>query len=38
MLGITVKSNKSLIGQGTAGVIKGKGIRIVNGAKNVIVQ
>ncbi|KAL4971463.1 putative pectin lyase D [Aspergillus desertorum] len=35
MLGITVKSNKSLIGQGTAGVIKGKGIRVVNGAKNV---
>ncbi|KAL4924523.1 polysaccharide lyase family 1 protein [Aspergillus undulatus] len=38
MLGITVTSNKSLIGQGTAGVIKGKGIRIVNGAQNVIVQ
>ncbi|KAL4901548.1 putative pectin lyase D [Aspergillus multicolor] len=38
MLGITVKSNKSLIGQGSKGAIKGKGIRIVNGAQNVIVQ
>lgn len=38
MLGMTVASNKSLIGQGSKGVIKGKGIRIVNGAKNIIVQ
>ncbi|KAL4790498.1 putative pectin lyase D [Aspergillus venezuelensis] len=38
MLGITVTSNKSLIGQGSKGAIKGKGIRIVNGASNVIVQ
>jgi pectin lyase len=38
ILGITVKSNKSLIGVGSKGVIKGKGIRIVSGAKNVIVQ
>ncbi|RAR02989.1 polysaccharide lyase family 1 protein [Stemphylium lycopersici] len=38
MLGITVGSNKSLIGQGSKGVIKGKGIRMVNGAKNVIIQ
>jgi pectin lyase len=37
-LGITVNSNKSLIGQGTSGVIKGKGLRIVSGAKNIIIQ
>ncbi|KAG7125234.1 Pectin lyase like protein [Verticillium longisporum] len=35
---IIVKSNKSLIGQGSKGVIKGKGIRITGGAKNIIVQ
>ncbi|KAH3460702.1 hypothetical protein KXV78_002913 [Aspergillus fumigatus] len=38
VLGITVNSNKSLIGQGSAGVIKGKGLRIVSGAKNIIIQ
>ncbi|KGO74627.1 Pectin lyase fold/virulence factor [Penicillium italicum] len=38
MLGINVGSNKSLIGEGTSGVIKGRGLRIVNGVKNVIVQ
>ncbi|KEY71794.1 hypothetical protein S7711_06546 [Stachybotrys chartarum IBT 7711] len=38
ILGITVKSNKSIIGVGSAGVIKGKGLRIVSGAKNVIIQ
>ena len=38
LLGITVGSNKSLIGVGSAGIIKGKGIRIVSGAKNVIIQ
>ncbi|KAI1342810.1 pectate lyase a [Xylariaceae sp. FL0016] len=38
ILGITVGSNKSLIGQGTAGVIKGKGLRIVSGASNIIIQ
>jgi pectate lyase len=38
VLGITIKSNKSLIGQGSKGVIKGKGIRMVSGAKNIIVQ
>jgi pectin lyase len=27
-----------LIGKGSAGVIKGKGLRIVSGAKNVIIQ
>lgn len=37
-LGITVNSNKSLIGEGTSGVIKGKGLRIVSGAKNIIIQ
>nr|AER38398.1 pectin lyase 2 [Colletotrichum lindemuthianum]AER38399.1 pectin lyase 2 [Colletotrichum lindemuthianum]AEW22800.1 pectin lyase 2 [Colletotrichum lindemuthianum] len=35
---LIVGSNKSLIGQGSKGVIKGKGIRISNNAKNVIVQ
>lgn len=38
ILGITVKSNKSIIGVGSAGIIKGKGLRIVSGAKNVIIQ
>ncbi|KAF4966798.1 hypothetical protein FSARC_5561 [Fusarium sarcochroum] len=36
-LGILVGSNKSLIGVGSKGVIRGKGLRIV-GAKNVIIQ
>ncbi|KAL4807872.1 pectin lyase fold/virulence factor [Aspergillus unguis] len=35
--GITVASDKTIIGQGDAGVIKGKGLRIVS-ASNVIVQ
>ncbi|GMF76830.1 unnamed protein product [Aspergillus oryzae] len=38
VLGITVNSNKSIVGQGSAGVIKGRGLRIVSGAKNVIIQ
>ncbi|CAG7942862.1 unnamed protein product [Penicillium salamii] len=38
VLGITVKSNKSIIGSGSAGVIKGKGLRIVSGASNIIIQ
>ncbi|KAI0160164.1 polysaccharide lyase family 1 protein [Xylariaceae sp. FL1272] len=38
VLGITVNSNKSLVGQGTSGVIIGKGLRIVSGATNVIIQ
>jgi pectin lyase len=38
ILGITVKSNKSLIGVGNKGVIKGKGIRMVSGVKNIIIQ
>ncbi|EPE04104.1 pectin lyase [Ophiostoma piceae UAMH 11346] len=37
VLGILVKSNKSLIGQGSAGIIKGKGLRIV-GSSNIIIQ
>ncbi|ORY15468.1 pectin lyase fold/virulence factor [Clohesyomyces aquaticus] len=36
--GIPVKSNKSLIGIGSSGIIRGKGLRIANGAKNVIIQ
>lgn len=38
VLGITVKSNKSLVGSGSSGVIKGKGLRIVSGAENIIIQ
>lgn len=37
-LGISITSDKSLIGSGSAGVIKGRGIRIVDGASNVIIQ
>ncbi|KAJ5599410.1 hypothetical protein N7450_000477 [Penicillium hetheringtonii] len=37
-LGITVSSDKTLIGEGSAGVIKGKGLRIVSGASNIIIQ
>jgi pectin lyase len=37
-LGITVGSDKSIIGDGSKGIIKGKGLRIVNGAQNVILQ
>ncbi|KAH6961976.1 putative pectin lyase D [Ilyonectria sp. MPI-CAGE-AT-0026] len=36
-IGITVGSNKSIVGKGTSGVIRGKGLRIV-GAQNVIIQ
>ncbi|KAI5803663.1 pectin lyase fold/virulence factor [Geopyxis carbonaria] len=35
---IDVKSNKSLVGKGSAGVIRGIGLRIANGASNVIIQ
>ncbi|KAI3341845.1 pectin lyase fold/virulence factor [Ustulina deusta] len=38
VLGITVKSNKSLVGEGSSGVIIGKGLRIVSGATNIIIQ
>lgn len=36
--GLTVGSNKSIIGAGGKGVLRGKGLRIANGAKNVIIQ
>ena len=38
MSGINVGSNKSIIGVGNKGVIRGKGLRMANGAKNVIIQ
>ncbi|OBW68851.1 MAG: P-loop containing nucleoside triphosphate hydrolase protein [Aureobasidium pullulans] len=38
MIGITVNSNKSLVGQGSKGIIKGKGLRLANGVKNIIIQ
>lgn len=37
-LGITVTSDKTILGEGDKGVIKGKGLRIVSGASNVIIQ
>ncbi|KAI5925171.1 putative pectin lyase [Camillea tinctor] len=37
-LGISVGSNKTLLGEGTKGVIKGKGLRIVNNVQNIIIQ
>lgn len=37
-LGITVASDKTIIGEGSSGVIKGKGLRIVSGASNIIIQ
>ncbi|KAF2148573.1 polysaccharide lyase family 1 protein [Myriangium duriaei CBS 260.36] len=38
ILGITITSNKTLLGKGSSGAIKGRGIRVVHGASNVIVQ
>ncbi|KAI1488294.1 putative pectin lyase [Biscogniauxia mediterranea] len=38
VLGITVASDKTLIGEGTKGVIKGKGLRMVSGVQNIIIQ
>ncbi|KAJ6037205.1 pectin lyase A [Penicillium herquei] len=38
ILGITVASDKTLLGSGSAGIIKGKGLRIVSGAENIIIQ
>lgn len=38
VLGMTVTSDKTLIGEGSTGVIKGKGIRMVSGASNIIIQ
>ena len=37
-VGIYVKSNKSLIGVGNKGVLKGKGLRLSNGVSNIIIQ
>lgn len=36
--GITVASDKTIIGDGTSGILIGKGLRIANGASNVIIQ
>ncbi|KAH7305737.1 putative pectate lyase [Rhexocercosporidium sp. MPI-PUGE-AT-0058] len=38
VLGITVASHKTLLGQGSLGVIKGRGLRMVSGASNIIIQ
>ena len=38
LLGITVASKKTILGSGSSGVIKGKGLRIVSGASNIIIQ
>ncbi len=38
VLGITVASDKTLLGQGSLGIIKGKGIRMVSGVSNIIIQ
>lgn len=38
LAGINVGSNKSIVGVGSKGVIRGKGLRMANGAKNVIIQ
>ena len=35
---ITVASDKTLIGVGSSGVIKGKGLKIANGVSNIIIQ
>lgn len=35
---LDVGSNKSIVGVGSAGVIKGKGLRVRNSASNVIIQ
>lgn len=37
-LGINVGSNKSIVGVGSKGIIKGKGLRLVSGVKNIIIQ
>lgn len=36
--GVNVGSNKSIVGVGSAGVIRGKGLRLQGGASNVIIQ
>lgn len=35
---INVASDKTILGEGTSGVMRGKGLRMANGAKNVIIQ
>lgn len=36
--GITVASNKTIIGEGSSGILKGKGLRMTNGVSNIIIQ
>lgn len=36
--GITVASDKTILGEGSSGIIKGKGLRLANGVSNVIIQ
>nr|POF17526.1 putative pectin lyase b [Quercus suber] len=36
--GITVNSDKTILGVGSSGVIKGKGLRMANGVSNIIIQ
>lgn len=36
--GMHFASNKSIVGVGSTGVIRGKGLRLVNGVSNVIIQ
>jgi pectin lyase len=36
--GLQVASHKTLLGNGTRGILKGKGLRITNGASNIIIQ
>lgn len=38
ILGIIVKSNKSLVGEGSKGGIKGKGLRLIGNVQNIIIQ
>lgn len=38
IIGITVASDKTIIGVGSSGGIKGKGLRMANGVSNVIIQ
>jgi pectin lyase len=38
MEGITVASNKTLIGEGSSGVLRGKGLHMINGVSNIIIQ
>lgn len=38
LAGMEVASDKSIVGVGSEGVLKGKGLRLVNGAENIIIQ